>query len=176
MHQGRLPSPYVPNTDGDRQSMLEAIGVKSAEELFADIPDGYRSPSLDLPYPLSELELRRELQELSELNWTPGRVSSFLGGGAYNHYIPAVINHIISRGEMATAYTPYQPEVSQGTLQSIYEFQSLVSQLMGMEVANAGMYDGATALAEAALMACRVTGRMRIAVLDTVSPSYMSVM
>ncbi|MDA0988708.1 MAG: aminomethyl-transferring glycine dehydrogenase subunit GcvPA [Chloroflexi bacterium] len=175
MHQGRLSSPYVPNTDGDRKAMLQAIGVESVEALFADIPEGYGRPSLDLPSPLSELELRRELQALSDLNSTPGRVPCFLGGGAYHHYIPAVVNHVISRGELATAYTPYQPEVSQGTLQAIYEFQSLVCQLMGMEVANSGMYDGATALAEAALMACRVTGKGRIAVLDTVSPTYLSV-
>jgi len=176
MHQARLSSPYVPNTDGDRQAMLQCIGVESVEALFADIPVGYVRPSLDLPSSLSELELRRELQALSDLNSTPGRVPCFLGGGAYHHYIPAVVNHVISRGELATAYTPYQPEVSQGTLQAIYEFQSLVCQLMGMEVANSGMYDGATALAEAALMACRVTGKGRIAVLDTVSPTYLSVM
>jgi glycine dehydrogenase subunit 1 len=156
--------------------MLQAIGVESVEALFADIPEGYGRPHLDLPSPLSELELRRELQALSDLNSTPGRVPCFLGGGAYNHYIPAVVNHVISRGELATAYTPYQPEVSQGTLQAIYEFQSLVCQLMGMEVANSGMYDGATALAEAALMACRITGKGRIGVLDTVSPTYLSVM
>ena len=176
MQQGRLSSPYVPNTDGDRQAMLQAIGVESVEALFADIPEGYGRPSLDLPSPLSELELRRELQALADLNSTPGRVPCFLGGGAYHHYIPAVVNHVVSRGELATAYTPYQPEVSQGTLQAIYEFQSLVCQLMGMEVANSGMYDGATALAEAALMACRITGKGRIAVLDTVSPTYISVM
>ena len=175
MHQSRLSSPYVPNTDGDRQAMLQAIGVESVEALFADIPEGYGRPSLDLPSPLSELELRRELQALSDLNSTPERVPCFLGVGAYNHYIPAVVNHVISRGELATAYTPYQPEVSQGTLQAIYEFQSLVCQLMGMEVANSGMYDGATALAEAALMACRITGKGHIAVLDTISPTYLSV-
>ncbi|MQF48454.1 aminomethyl-transferring glycine dehydrogenase subunit GcvPA [SAR202 cluster bacterium AC-647-N09_OGT_505m] len=176
MQQGQLSSPYVPNTDGDRQAMLQAIGVESVEALFTDIPEGYGHPSVNLPSPLSELELRRELQALSDLNSTPARVPCFLGGGAYHHFIPAVVNHVISRGELATAYTPYQPEVSQGTLQAIYEFQSLVAQLIGMEVANAGMYDGATALAEAALMACRITGKGRIAVLDTVSPTYLSVM
>ena len=176
MSQGIPFSPYVPNTEDDRRAMLEAIGVESVEELFADIPEGYRRPTLDLPAPLSELELRRELQALSELNLVPGRVPCFLGGGAYDHFVPSVVNHVISRGELATSYTPYQPEVSQGTLQAIFEFQSLVCQLLGMEVANSGMYDGASALAEAALMACRVTGRERIVHLDTVSPSYLTVM
>ena len=176
MTQGSPFSPYVPNTEDDRRVMLRAIGVESVEELFADIPEGYRRPALDLPAPLSELELRRELQALSELNLVPGRVPCFLGGGAYDHFVPSVVGHVISRGELATAYTPYQPEVSQGTLQAIFEFQSMVCQLLGMEVANSGMYDGASALAEAALMACRVTGRERIVYLDTVSPAYLSVM
>ena len=176
MSQGSPFSPYVPNTQSDRSSMLSAIGVESVEELFADIPEGYRLPPLDLPAPLSELELRRELQSLSDLNLVPGRAPCFLGGGAYDHFVPSVVSHVISRGELATAYTPYQPEVSQGTLQAIFEFQSLVCQLLGMEVANSGMYDGASALAEAALMACRVTGRERIVHLDTVSPAYLSVM
>ncbi len=176
MSQGSPFSPYVPNTQDDRRAMLAAIGVESVDDLFADIPEGYGKATLDLPAPLSELELRRELQALSELNLVPGRAPCFLGGGAYDHFVPAVVSHVISRGELATAYTPYQPEVSQGTLQAIFEFQSLVCQLMGMEVANSGMYDGASALAEAALMACRVTGRERIAYLPTVSPAYLSVM
>ena len=176
MSQGSPFSPYVPNTDDDRRVMLRAIGVESVEELFADIPEGYRRPALDLPAPLSELELRRELQALSELNLVPGRVPCFLGGGAYDHFVPSVVGHVISRGELSTAYTPYQPEVSQGTLQAIFEFQSMVCQLLGMEVANSGMYDGASALAEAALMACRVTGRERIMYLESVSPAYLSVM
>lgn len=176
MTQGIPFSPYVPNTEEDRRSMLQAIGVESVEELFADIPEGYRQPTLDLPAQLSELELRRELQALSDLNLVPGRVPCFLGGGAYDHFVPSVVGHVISRGELSTSYTPYQPEVSQGTLQAIFEFQSLVCQLLGMEVANSGMYDGASALAEAALMACRVTGRERIVHMDTVSPAYLKVM
>ena len=176
MSQGIPFSPYVPNTEDDRRAMLKAIGVESVEELFADIPEGYRQPTLDLPAPLSELELRRELQALSDLNMVPGRVPCFLGGGAYDHFVPSVVSHVISRGELSTSYTPYQPEVSQGTLQAIFEFQSLVCQLLGMEVANSGMYDGASALAEAALMACRVTGRERIVHMDTVSPAYLKVM
>ncbi len=176
MSQGSPFSPYVPNTENDRRAMLKAIGVESVEDLFADIPEGYRQPTLDLPSPLSELEVRRELQALSELNLVPGRVPCFLGGGAYDHFVPSVVSHVISRGELSTSYTPYQPEVSQGTLQAIFEFQSLVCLLLGMDVANSGMYDGASALAEAALMACRVTGRERIVHLDTVSPAYLRVM
>ena len=176
MSQGIPFSPYVPNTEADRRAMLKAIGVESVEDLFADIPEGYRQPTLDLPAPLSELEVRRELQALSELNLVPGRVPCFLGGGAYDHFVPSVVSHVISRGELSTAYTPYQPEVSQGTLQAIFEFQSLVCLLLGMDVANSGMYDGASALAEAALMACRVTGRERIVHLDTVSAAYLRVM
>ena len=175
MDRGNSTSPYIPNTDADRQAMLQAAGVDSVEALFRDIPEGHSHPSLDIPPPISELELRRELQALSDLNLNAGSTPSFLGGGAYNHFIPAVVGHIASRGELSTSYTPYQPEVAQGTLQITYEFQSLTSQLMGMEVANAGMYDGATALAEAALMACRLTSRERIAVLDSVSPANMSV-
>ena len=175
MIQGRPPLSYIPNTDGDRQAMLKAIGVSSVEELFKDIPPGYGDSLPDLPPPLSELELQREFQALASLNKNADSVPSFLGGGAYRHFVPAAVRAITSRGELSTAYTPYQPEISQGTLQIIYEFQSLVSLLMGMEVANAGMYDGATSAAEAALMASRVTGRERIAVLDTVSPTYLAV-
>ena len=175
MDRGNSSSPYIPNTDADRLAMLQATGVGSAEDLFKDIPVDYVRPSLNIPAPLSELELRRELQALSDLNLNTGSTPSFLGGGAYHHFIPAAVSHIASRGELATSYTPYQPEVAQGTLQITYEFQSLVSQIMGMDVANAGMYEGATALAEAALMACRITSKERIAVLDTVSPANLSV-
>ena len=175
MDRGNSSSPYIPNTDADRLAMLQATGVDSAEALFKDIPVDYVRPSLNIPAPLSELELRRELQALSDLNLNTGSTPSFLGGGAYHHFIPAAVSHIASRGELATSYTPYQPEVAQGTLQITYEFQSLVSQIMGMDVANAGMYEGATALAEAALMACRITSKERIAVLDTVSPANLSV-
>ncbi len=168
--------PYIPNTEADRRDMLDAIGAASAEELFKDIPSSYRNPRFNLPPPLSELELRREIEAMARENRVPGEYACFLGGGVYRHYAPAVVRQIVSRGEFITSYTPYQPEVAQGTLQTIYEFQSLVCQLTGMEVANAGMYDGATALAEGALMACRVTGRNRIAVLDSVSPSYREVL
>jgi glycine dehydrogenase subunit 1 len=155
--------------------MLTAIGVTSAEELFAEIPERHRNPILNLPSPLSEPDLKRELSEMAARNRPAGEMSCFLGAGAYRHFIPSVVGYIISRGEFATAYTPYQPEVSQGTLQSIFEFQSLVCELTGMEVSNAGMYDGASALAEACLMAAAVAGRERLAVLSTVHPHYQAV-
>ena len=169
-------SPYTPNTDSDRRIMLDAIGVDSVDELFSDIPAEHRNPELDLPAPTSELELRREIEAMAAENVTPGRYSSFLGGGSYRHFVPAVVRQIASRSEFMTSYTPYQPEVSQGTLQAHYEFQSMVCQLSGMEVANAGMYDGSTSMAEAVLMAARLTRRDRVAVLDTVSPYYRDVL
>ncbi|MSQ31985.1 MAG: aminomethyl-transferring glycine dehydrogenase subunit GcvPA [Dehalococcoidia bacterium] len=168
--------PYITNTEEDRQVMLKAIGVSSSADLFNDIPHEFRNPTLNLPPPVSELELKRELEMLAGKNIDPQGWASFLGAGSYRHYVPSVVGHITGRSEFYTAYTPYQPEISQGTLQTIYEFQSMVSELMGMEVANAGMYDGASALAEAALMACRITGRMSVTVLDTVSPTYIEVL
>ena len=176
MENGRFTSPYTPNTDDDRQRMLDAIGVSSFDDLVADIPAEHRNPPIDLPPPTSELELRREIGAMAEQNAVPGDYSCFLGAGSYRHFIPAIVRSVATRSEFMTAYTPYQPEVSQGTLQAHYEFQSLVCQLTGMEVANAGMYDGATSMAEAALMAARVTKRDRVAVLDTVSPAYRQVL
>ena len=169
-------SPYTPNTEADRHAMLDAIGVASVEELFQDIPPQYRNPPFRIPPPRSELELRRYLEGLARQNAVPGEYACFLGAGTYRHYIPAVVRQIVSRSEYMTSYTPYQPEVSQGTLQTEYEFQTLVCQLTGMEVANAGMYDGSTSLAEAALMAARVTKSDRVAVLETVSPIYREVL
>ena len=155
--------------------MLRAIGVSSVEELFHDIPAEHRNPVLDLPAPKSEMELLRYAAGLAAMNKAPGEYACFLGAGAYRHHIPAIVRQIATRSEFMTAYTPYQPEVSQGTLQTEYEFQTLCAQLTGMEVANAGMYDGSTSFAEAALMAARVTRRDRIAILDTVSPRYREV-
>jgi glycine dehydrogenase subunit 1 len=169
-------SPYTPNTDADRREMLEAIGVSSTQDLFQDIPPQHRNPTLDLPPPASELELRREIEALAGENLVPGDYACFLGAGSYRHFVPAVVRALASRGEFMTAYTPYQPEISQGTLQAHYEFQSLVCQLTGMEVANAGMYDGSSAMAEAVLMAARITNADRIAVLDSVSPFYRDVL
>ena len=175
MENAGFASPYTPNTDADRRAMLDAIGVDSADELFEDIPAEYRNPPLDIPPPLAELELRREIEAMAGENIVPGDYASFLGAGSYRHFIPAIVRHLSSRSEFMTPYTPYQPEVAQGTLQAHYEFQSLVCQLTGMEVANAGMYDGSTSLAEAALMAARITGGDGVAVLDTVSPAYRQV-
>ena len=165
-------SPYVPNTDPDRRSMLDAIGVDSVAELFDDIPENYLNSDLDIPSARDELELNRYARELAAMNSVPGDYACFLGAGSYRHHIPAVVRQITSRSEYMTAYTPYQPEVSQGTLQTAFEFQTLVSQLTGMDVANLGMYDGSTSMAEAALMAARITRRDRVAILDSVSPLY----
>ena len=166
---------YVPNTDPERTAMLAAIGVSSVDDLFNDIPPALRDAALDLPAPLSELELRQVMTELSLKNVAVDRNPCFLGAGAYRHFVPAVVGAVTSRGEFATAYTPYQPEISQGTLQTIFEFQSMMCELTGMDVANSGMYDGATALAEAALMACRLTGRSAVASLATVNPAWRAV-
>jgi len=168
-------SPYLPNTEATRNSMLQDIGVSSVEELFLDIPEKFRHAHFKLPSPLSELELKEELHQLSNHNANLHDYACFLGAGYYQHFIPSVVGHITGRSEFYTAYTPYQAEASQGTLQTIYEYQSLICQLTGMEVSNAGMYDGSTAAAEAALMACRITKRDRIAVLSTVNPGYQTV-
>ena len=175
MTNGHFQSHYIPNTPAEQAGMLASLGVSSIDELFADIPAEHRNPALRLPDPLPELEIQRELGALAGRNRTLGSGPSFLGAGSYHHFIPAIVKSLVTRGEFITAYTPYQAEASQGTLQVIYEFQTLICNLYGMEVANAGMYDGATSLAEAALMACRVTRRERIAVLDTVSPAYRAV-
>jgi glycine dehydrogenase subunit 1 len=155
--------------------MLREIGATSVDELFRDIPEKLRHTQFNLPAPLSELELTRELRQLAESNANLEDYACFLGAGSYRHFVPAVVNHVIGRSEFYTAYTPYQAEVSQGTLQPVYEYQSLVCQLTGMEVSNAGMYDGSTAAAEAAVMACIVSKRTKVAVLDTVNPTYRQV-
>ncbi|MBI4329548.1 MAG: aminomethyl-transferring glycine dehydrogenase subunit GcvPA [Chloroflexi bacterium] len=171
-----MASPYIPTTEEDRQKMLAAIGVRSVEDLFIDIPAAYRDPPLILPPALSEAELLVHLRGLAGRNWTVDDHPSFLGGGASNHFVPSVVWALAGRGEFATSYTPYQPEVSQGVLQALYEFQSLIAQLTEMDAVNAGMYDGASALAEAALMACRLTRRKKVAVRETVSPTYRDVL
>ena len=165
---------YSPHTEADRARMLDAVGVGSVDDLFADIPAAVRAGAWEVPPPLTEQEVRAELARLAGRNRIPE--VSFLGAGAYRHLIPSVVGEVIGRPEFATSYTPYQPEVSQGTLQSIYEFQSLICELTGMEVATASHYDGATATAEAALMACRLTRRSRVAVSAGVSPDYRRVL
>ncbi len=155
--------------------MLHQIGLRSAEDLFDSIPKELRlSRDLDTPAALSEIELLAGFERLAERN-PAARRTSFLGAGAYQHYIPTIVDHIISRSEFFTAYTPYQPEISQGTLQAIFEFQTLVCQLTGMEVANASMYDGSTALAEAVLMAERVTKRSKVVACGAIHPEYLEV-
>ncbi|MDO8671331.1 MAG: aminomethyl-transferring glycine dehydrogenase subunit GcvPA [Dehalococcoidia bacterium] len=169
-------SSYVANTDRDRSLMMEAIGIESLDELFAEIPPLLHRPSLDLPRPLSELEVWREMNEIAHLNTTINHFVSFLGAGAYNHFIPSVVGHITRRNEFYTSYTPYQAEVSQGVLQAMYEYQSMVCELMAMDVANSSMYDGASAMAEAAIMSCRVTGRDTVVVASSVHPEYREVL
>jgi glycine dehydrogenase subunit 1 len=168
-------SHYIPNTRQEQAEMLATLGLKSLDDLFQDIPDRYRNPYLDLPAPWSEQEIQRELSSLASRNRPLNRGPSFLGAGSYHHFVPSVVKAIMTRGEFLTAYTPYQPEVSQGTLQAIYEFQTLIGNLYGMEIANAGMYDGATSLAEGVLMACRVTRRQQIVVSDRLAPAYQQV-
>tara|TARA_B100000945_G_scaffold321614_1_gene337654 strand:- start:7015 stop:8352 length:1338 start_codon:yes stop_codon:yes gene_type:complete len=168
---------YIPHTDADRKTMLEACNTKSIDDLFSMIPEQHRFPDLDLPSPLSELEILQELQELSESNANTTHYPCFLGAGAYYHFIPSLINHMLLRGENLTAYTPYQPEISQGTLQTMFEFQSMISALTGMEVANSSHYDGATSTAEAIIMAVNhFRGkRTKIIVSPTVHPQYRQV-
>ena len=167
---------YIVNTAADRRAMLAAIGVNSIDDLFVDIPsevkDRYRPLGMAEK---SELEVRDAVEELSLRNADPHAVIPFIGGGMYDHYIPSVVGHVISRSEFYTAYTPYQPEVSQGTLAAMFEFQTMVCELFGMEVANASMYDGGTALAEAALMAERVVGAGKIGIARTVFPHHRRV-
>ena len=168
---------YLPHTKEDRSAMLAAIGVGKVEELFSDIPAQllFNRP-LQLPAAMSELELVNSLQELATRNASLQEYTCFLGAGAYDHYIPSVIDHVIGRSEFYTAYTQYQPEISQGYLQALWEYQSMICQLTGMEVSNASMYDGGTALAEAAMMACNVTGRSEVLVASTVHPHYRTVL
>jgi len=167
---------YIPNTDADCRAMLQAIGVRSVEDLFGDIPPAVRlKRPLKVPPAMSESEVGRHLRALAAQNADADRYSMFLGAGCYNHFSPAIINHLVLRGEFLTPYTPYQPEVSQGTLQALYEYQSLVCLLTAMEVSNASMYEGASATAEAVLMAQRVTGRNKVVVARAVHPEYRTV-
>jgi glycine dehydrogenase subunit 1 len=167
---------YVPNTEAEQSEMLRIIGVNSLDELFQAVPEKYRFPHLDLPEPLTEMEAGWELQSLADANADLNHHACFLGAGAYNHYIPSLVDHIIRRGEFFTAYTPYQPEVSQGTLQAIFEYQSMISNMTGMEICTASHYDGATAFAEAALMAVNTTHRNKVIVSPAIHPQYRQVL
>jgi len=168
---------YIPNTDRDRARMLEALGLESVDELFHDVPQALRYPSLELPNRVSELEVLDELRTLSEYNVNLQNSPCFLGAGAYRHFVPSVVGHIVGRSEFYTAYTPYQPEISQGTLQSIFEYQSMICALTGMDVANASHYDGATSLAEAVIAALGVARgkRRKIVMSAAVHPEYREV-
>ena len=169
-------SPYIPSTDNDRKEMIEAIGVKNFEGLLTDIPKNFLFPELKLQDKLSEPELVEYFTELGNKNVASKIKTSFLGGGSYNHYIPSTVKAMIQRGEFLTAYTPYQPEASQGTLQVGFEFQTMIAQLFEMDVCNAGMYDGPTALAEAALMACRIKRNNKIVIHESVSEKLLDVL
>lgn len=165
---------FVPNTDEDRELMLREIGVEKISDLFKDIPDKLLlKDGLRIPKGLSEIEVKDLLRKISERN----RVNFpyFLGGGAYMHFIPSVVNHIVSRSEFYTSYTPYQAEISQGLLQAIYEYQTMICELTGMDVANASMYDGASALAESCIMAANITKRKEMLISRAVHPDYSAV-
>jgi glycine dehydrogenase subunit 1 len=170
-------SHYISITDAEREEMLRAIGVEQVADLFAGVPAEVRFPELKLPRALSEIELRRELGAMAGQNANAAANSIFLGAGAYNHFVPSAVDQILRRAEFYTSYTPYQPEISQGTLQAIFEYQSLICALSGMDVANASHYDGGTALAEAALMAVASTrNRRTVVVAPSVNPQYRAVL
>jgi len=165
---------YIPHTDADREAMLHTIGISNLEALFQDVPASHRFPKLNLPPGLTEMETLAELRDFANANETTQDLACFLGAGAYNHYSPPLVDSIIRRGEFYTAYTPYQPEVSQGTLQAIFDYQSLIAALTGMEVSNASHYDGATAVAEAVSLAyANFRGkRNRIVLSPALHPQY----
>lgn len=164
---------FIPNTDADRAAMLQTIGVSSVKDLFVDIPADALDPKITLPPAMSELDLMRELHTMAAKNANVNEHASFLGAGAYHHFIPATVPHLVFRSEFYTAYTPYQAEISQGTLQTIFEYQSMICALTGMDTANASHYDGATAAAEGAILAInQLPGRNKILVCPTLHPEY----
>ncbi len=166
---------YLPLTSSDRRAMMDKIGIKDCDDLYAGLPT-YQSADLDLPDHQSELQVERIMTRLAAQNHAAVDGPFFLGAGCYYHHIPATVDYIIQRSEFLTSYTPYQPEMAQGTLQVIYEFQTMIAMLTGMDVANASMYDGASACAEAALMAQRITGRSQIALAGHIHPQYLQVL
>lgn len=168
--------PFIPHTETDEREMLESLGIKSKEELFSHIPREIKlKKPLFLPTPLSEIEIERELKAIASMNKGVNDYISFLGGGSYNHWIPSTVESILSRGEIFSPYTPYQPEASQGTLTVLFEFQTMMCELFKMEVSNASVYDGATALAEACLMAMRITKREEVILSAAIHPEYRAV-
>lgn len=168
---------YMPNTKADVDQMLDSIGASSIEELFSDIPNELRfGKKLDINEGLSEMELRKKMKALSDKNLDTDQLTCFMGAGVYDHYIPSIVKHLVTRSEFYTSYTPYQPEISQGTLQAIFEYQTMISNLTGMEVSNASMYDGATACVEGAIMACDKTRRDSVLVSKTVHPEVRKVL
>jgi len=168
---------YIPNTDAEREAMLESIGCGSIDALMGAVPEAVRlARPLDLPCAMAEMDVAAHMRGLAGRNVSAADSVCFLGAGAYDHYIPAVIDHLLSRQEFYTAYTPYQPEISQGTLQAIFEYQTMICMLTGMDVANASMYDGASALAEAAIMACGATRRSEVIALGSVHPQSRTVL
>ncbi|MDF2520891.1 MAG: glycine dehydrogenase [Clostridia bacterium] len=169
--------PYIPNTTNEEKQMLQTIGISSVDDLFADVPAEVKlQRKLNLGNPMSELELAKKMKSVAGKNMSTDDMVCFLGAGAYDHYIPAVIKHITSRSEFYTAYTPYQPEISQGTLQVIFEYQTMIANITGMDVANASMYDGPTACAEAGMMAAEATKRKTLVVSKTVHPEVRKVL
>src|ERR1700704_1710405 len=164
---------YLPLTADDRSAMLAKIGVSSVDALFNDVPAPAREPRFALPAHAGEMEVERALARLAAQNTAAGSGPFFCGAGAYRHHVPASVDHLIQRSEFLTSYTPYQPEIAQGTLQVLFEFQTQVALITGMEVANASMYDGSTATAEAVLMAHRLTGRNRAVLSGSLHPHYV---
>src|SRR6202162_1614383 len=167
---------YLPNSDAERREMLDAVGAASETDLFTTIPAALRNPRIDLPPPLAEQDLVAELERLAARNRSLSAYDSFLGAGVYRRFSPAIVRGTISRPEFYTAYTPYQAEASQGTLQTIFEFQSMICALTGLDVANASMYDGATAAAEAMVIAVQANHRTRIAAAGSVHPETIAVL
>jgi glycine dehydrogenase subunit 1 len=169
-------SGYIPHTEVERQQMLAAIGVTTIEDLFEAVPPQYRFPKLNLPKPMSELEIIAEMNALAQANEHAGEFALFRGAGAYHHFTPSAVNHMLLRGEFYTAYTPYQPEMSQGTLQAVFEYQSMMCALTGMDAANGSHYDGATSLAEAVTVAAQVHDKRKKVLLHyAIHPQYREV-
>ncbi|HEU4965647.1 MAG TPA: aminomethyl-transferring glycine dehydrogenase subunit GcvPA [Bacilli bacterium] len=168
---------YIPSTEADRKKMLDFLGIEKVEQLFEDIPEKARlGRDLDLPKELSEMELTRYFNQLANQNVNLEENINFLGAGAYQHFIPSVVDSIVSRSEFFTAYTPYQPEISQGMLQAIFEYQTIMCELTGMDVSNASMYDGPTAFGEASFISCSATRRSKVIVARSVNPEYREVL